>query len=67
MRNKASEITLTAAWATLWQEQYGHTRVESKSVKVKVTQSCPTLRPCGLYSPWNSPGQNPGVGSLSLL
>jgi len=26
-------------------------------VKVKVTQSCP----------WNSPGQNPGVGSLSLL
>ena len=25
------------------------------------------LRPCGLYSPWNSPGQNPGVGSLSLL
>ena len=21
----------------------------------------------GLYSPWNSPGQNPGVGSLSLL
>jgi len=23
--------------------------------------------PCGLYSPWNSPGQNTGVGSLSLL
>ena len=22
---------------------------------------------CGLYSPWNSPGQNTGVGSLSLL
>ena len=21
----------------------------------------------GLYSPWNSPGQNTGVGSLSLL
>ena len=21
----------------------------------------------GLYSPWNSPGQNVGVGSLSLL
>ena len=21
----------------------------------------------GLYSPWNSSGQNPGVGSLSLL
>ena len=23
--------------------------------------------PQGLYSPWDSPGQNPGVGSLSLL
>ena len=28
---------------------------------VKVAQSCPT--PC---NPWNSPGQNTGVGSLSL-
>ena len=26
-----------------------------------------SLRPCGLYSPWNSPGQNTAVGSLSLL
>ena len=25
------------------------------------------LRPYELYSPWNSPGQNTGVGSLSLL
>ena len=25
------------------------------------------LQPQGLYSPWNSPGQNTGVGSLSLL
>ena len=25
------------------------------------------LRPHGLYSPWYSPGQNTGVGSLSLL
>ena len=35
--------------------------------EVKVAQSCPTLRPHGIYSPWNSPGQNNGVGSLSLL
>ena len=38
-------------------------------VQVKVTQSCPTL--CDpmnyIYSYWNSPGQNTGVGSLSLL
>ena len=25
------------------------------------------LQPCGLHSPWNSPGQNTGVGSCSLL
>ena len=34
-------------------------------VKVKVVSDC--LRPHGLYSPWNSSGQNIGVGSLSLL
>ena len=26
-----------------------------------------SLQPHGLYSPWNSPGQNTGVSSLSLL
>ena len=26
-----------------------------------------SLRPSGLYSPWSSPGQNTGVGSVSLL
>ena len=34
-------------------------------VKVKVSQSCLTF--CDPYSPWNSPGQNTGVGSLYLL
>ena len=35
-------------------------------VKVKVAQSCPTL--CdSMDCPWNSLGQNTGVGSLSLL
>ena len=33
----------------------------------KTTQSHLTLRPHGLYSPWNSPGQNTGAGSRSLL
>ena len=36
-------------------------------VKAKVAQSCLTLWPHGLCSPWNSPGQITGVGSLSLL
>ena len=37
----------------------------------KVSESCSvmsdSLRPHGLYSPWTSPGQNTGLGSLSLL
>ena len=37
------------------------------ALKVKVAQSCPTLWPHGLSSPWSSPCQNTGVGSLSLL
>ena len=35
--------------------------------KVKVSVMSYSLRPHGLYSPWNSPGQNTGVGSLSFL
>ena len=38
---------------------------------VKWSESCSvvsdSLRPHGLYSPWNSPGQNTGVGCLSVL
>ena len=41
------------------------------NVNVKVSEShsvvSDSLQPHGLYSPWNSPGQNTGVGSLSLL
>ena len=37
----------------------------------EVSESCSVLsevlRPHGLYSPWNSPGQNTAVGSFSLL
>ena len=46
-------------WYFIWKVKVSHK-------KKKVTQSCPTLQPHGLYSPWNSPGQNTGVGSLSL-
>ena len=41
----------------------GTNEVKSESHSV-VSNS---LGPHGLYSPWNSPGQNTGVGSLSLL
>ena len=40
-----------------------HRKVESESHLV-VSDS---LQPHGLYSPWNSPGQNDGMCSLSLL
>ena len=40
-----------------------HPEIESKSSSA-VSDS---LQPHGLYSPWNSPGQNTGVGSRSLL
>ena len=39
--------------------------------EVKWNESHPavsnSLQPHGLHSPWNSPGQNTGLGSLSLL
>ena len=38
---------------------------ESKSASHSVVSN--SLWPHGLYSPWNSPGQNIRVGSLSLL
>ena len=40
---------------------------ESVSDSKRRSLSRVSLRPHGLYSPWNSPGQNTGVGSLSLL
>ena len=40
-------------------------------MKVKVAQSCPSLcdpmELASFFCPWNSPGQNSGVGSHSLL
>ena len=47
---------MTASWALHYCEWS-----ESRSVLSN------SLQPQGLYSPWNSPGQNTGVGSLALL
>ena len=41
----------------------GHTHGENEGHSVVSN----FLGPHGLYSPWNSPGQNSGVGRLSLL
>ena len=48
-------------WWWSWRRRCQFTAIECLS-EVEVPQSCPTL-----YSPWNAPGQNTGVGSFSLL
>ena len=40
-------------------------RIQSENESHSVVSDSLQLR--GLYSPWSSPGQNTGVGSLSLL
>ena len=40
---------------------YFYSKSQSRSVVSK------SVQPHGLYSPWNSPGQNTGMGSHSLL
>ena len=51
-----------SAWSSGWHSN-GHKAWWSEGRSV-VSDS---LQPRGLYSPWNSPGQSTGVGSLSLL
>ena len=52
----------TLAWEIPWMEEPG--KLQSMGLQRVVSNS---LRPHGLYCPWNSPGQNTRVGSLSLL
>ena len=60
--------------------KYKMSQVAKRSIRKQQTTAClphsesetgsvasDSLRPHGPYSPWNSPGQNTGVGSLSLL
>ena len=45
-----------------------HTTEYPEPCETQSRQSSPALcDPCGLHSPWDSPGQSTGVGSLSLL
>ena len=52
---------LHRAWWSVW------IQVEKKGESESHSVMSYSLRPHGLYSQWNSPGQNLGVGSLSLL
>ena len=42
-------------------------RMNSESESKSHSVASNSLQPHGLHSPWNSPGQNTGVGSFSLL
>ena len=49
----------------LIKRQSNYYNIQSESESLSVVSN--SLWPHGLYSPWNSPGQNTGVGSLLLL
>ena len=59
LRSELKNYTITSV-ALYWFSQ-----VTSESESHSVMSN--SLRPHGLHSPWDSPGQNTGVGSLSLL
>ena len=65
--SKSSEQALHQRRYPDGKEEHGKcsTSLDIESESCSVVSN--TLRPHELYSPWNSPGQNTGVGSLSFL
>ena len=61
-KNRISYLVTFHIFAVLLRKNRLYTFSESESYSVMSD----SLQPQGLYSPWNSPGQNAGVGSLSL-
>ena len=68
-RQKRTAVTLREKQSSSYKT--GGEKVAMTIFAVKRSESCSVmsdpLRPYGLYSPWNSPGQNTGVRNLSLL
>ena len=58
-------INESFVWANVITNIYRNSSVLNVCVSRSVMSD--SLLSHGLYSPWNSPGQNTGVGSLSLL
>ena len=58
-------------FSRLWTTAEGSRQGRSAHLPDSENESCSvvsdSLQPHGLYNPWNSPGQNTGVGSRSLL
>ena len=61
---KPTILEWTVSWHLVHLQCQGTTEVEWSESRSVLFNSLP---PPGLNSPWNSPGQNTGVGSLSLL
>ena len=64
------DATILTFQSSCWSQRWYYLSENTLCImwdKKKVAQSCPTLRPHRLCSPWNFPGQNTGVGSPSLL
>ena len=59
------EQKATLGYLECQQEIFHKGELERESESHSVVSD--SLQPHGLYRPWNSPGQNTGVGSLSLL
>ena len=53
-------------WVT-WTARRSNQPILKESESENCSAMSNSLQPHGLYSPWNSPGQNIGLGSLSLL
>ena len=64
-RNRTGISCIAGRFFTSWATREANIILK---VKLKVIQSClwDSLRPHRLYSPWNSPGQNTGVGTFPL-
>ena len=57
----------TTGWTFFWKKPTHHGCCWGRFVKWKSLSHVQLFVTHGLYSPWNSPGQNIGVGNLSLL
>ena len=52
---------------TPWEAQASSSHTCKALKRKSLSHVQPFVSPSGRYSPWNSPGQNTGVGSCSLL
>ena len=69
LTQKLDQGLLHCRWILYQVSYWGSPKVPWSEVKWSESHSIASnpLRPHELYSPWNSPGQNTGVGSFSLL